>query len=178
MRGLILMKFNILVLFILIMMLTSGCSQTKSDLTQPDKNSFSNNINDTYPITVIDHGEISYPIVNNEDEMEPSQRGPDFSIDEPVRVNDTIVTGSGPANVPILLINVSFVGEVLASTTINESGHFLFEIDQPLEVNHSIGLQLGDISGTEFRESQFLYNEKYYERPFIGIIFFMTTVTQ
>jgi hypothetical protein len=35
---------------------------------------------------------------------------------------------------------------------------------------------LGDIEGTEFVASDFLYSETYYERPMIGILFDMAIV--
>lgn len=162
----------------LIMMVLSACSQTKSDLPQPEPEDASIVIDEVYPITEVGEISFSYPINTIEGEIDPSERGPDFFIDEPVRASDTVITGSGPANVPILLVNVSFVGELIASTVIDESGRFRFELEQPLQATHSIGLQLGDITGTNFLESQFLYNENYYERPFIGIIFFMTTVVE
>jgi hypothetical protein len=39
-----------------------------------------------------------------------------------------------------------------------------------------IGLQLGDIEGTNFEESDFLYSDTYYERPLIGILFDLVVV--
>lgn len=169
------MKHNMVVLLLIIVLVLSACTDPSEELNLPEGDDSHNFIEGAYPIS--DLPEMGYPIANDETIIDPSLRGPDFFINEPVRSGDTVVTGSGPANVPIILVNVSFVGEVLGETTIDEAGNFVFEIDNQLEANHSIGLQLGDITGTDFTETQFLYNENYYERPLIGVIFFMTTVT-
>ena len=169
------MKFNTIILVIFLMAIISGCAIPHEDKISLESTDSDNPIEGAYPI--IDLPAMGYPIPEVETTIDPSLRGPDFFINEPVRSGDIVITGRGPANVPIILVNVSYVGEVLATTTIDETGNFVFEIDNPIEANHSIGLQLGDISGTDFLETQYLYNENYYERPLIGVIFYMTTVT-
>jgi hypothetical protein len=68
------------------------------------------------------------------------------------------------------------MGTILGETIIDERGNFQFDLEQPLQSGHSIGIQLGDITGTELNESDFLYSDTYYERPFIGILFDMVSV--
>lgn len=127
-----------------------------------------------YPVTeVIVKADDSYPV--SEAEADDDQ-GPEFHIDLPVSGGDQVVTGTGPAGVPIILVDVSEVASSLAEATIDEDGTFIFALEEPLETGHSIGLQLGDVEGTEFNESDFLYSDTYYERPLIGVLFDMATV--
>lgn len=137
-------------------------------------------VESAYPVLPNPDGnlEISYPIADSESSITDSMRGPDFSIDEPVKAGDTSVLGTGPAGVPIVLVDVSLVGEPLAYTTIGEDGRFSFTLENPLPSGHSIGIQLGDLTGTDFLQSQFQYNETYFERPLIGTLFDMVSVRE
>ena len=123
-----------------------------------------------YPIQKTD--ESGYPITNVTDYLP----GPDFKITLPVSAGDIVVTGTGPVGVPIILVDVSEVGELLGSTVINEDGTFTFELSKGLSGNHQIGLQLGDLTGTDLNENNYVYNEDYYSKPFIGILFDMVLV--
>ncbi|MEA3326181.1 MAG: hypothetical protein U9R53_02600 [Chloroflexota bacterium] len=136
-----------------------------------------------YPVQ---EGESSYPVAQTTTEEETGYpineaetsyiQGPEFKIDEPVTEGDMIVTGIGPANVPIRLVDVSEVGLILSETLIEPDGVFEFSLEEPLVSSHSIGLQLGDIKDTEFNESDFLYSDSYYERPLIGVLFDLVVV--
>jgi len=128
-----------------------------------------------YPINTPDASpETGYPVVDNPSDETP--QGPEFSISVPVQAGDLTVTGSGPAEVPLRLVSVSAVGQVLAETVINREGLFTFNLDEPLEAGQTIGLMLGDLSGTDLNESDFLYSDTYYARPLIGILFDMVVV--
>ncbi len=121
----------------------------------------------------IEETESGYPIIEATFDL---PKGPEFHIDRPVSSTDFSVTGTGPANVPIILVNVSKVGDVLADTIINEQGTFVFQLDQALIAGHTIGIQLGNIEGTEFEEDQFVYSETYFDRPYVGILFDLVVV--
>jgi len=136
-----------------------------------------------YPVQ---EGESSYPVAQTTTEEETgypineaetsNMQGPEFKIDEPVAKGDTIVTGIGPANVPIRLVDVSEVGLILSETVIETDGVFEFNLEEPLASGHTIGIQLGYIEDTDFNESDFLYSDSYYERPLIGILFDLVVV--
>jgi len=127
-----------------------------------------------YPAPVqINETESGYPISEVTFDL---PEGPEFHIDRPVSSTDLTVTGNGPANVPIILVNVSEVGDMLAETVIDEQGTFVFQLDQALTAGHTIGIQLGDIEGTEFEENQFVYSETYFDRPYVGILFDLAVV--
>lgn len=101
---------------------------------------------------------------------------PDFSIDTPLKAGDMVVTGTGPAGVPIILIDATNVGELMASTVIGEDGTFRFELSTGLPEKHQIGIQLGELTGTDLNANDFVYNDNYYVRPLIGIMFDMELV--
>lgn len=106
------------------------------------------------------------------------KQGPVFTIDKPVLAGATEVTGSGPAGVPIRLVDVTEVGLELATTTIDENGRFVFRLAEGLPTGHSVGLQIGDLTGTPFKEEDFLYSDTYYDRPYIGVLFDIASVTE
>lgn len=153
-------------------MLMLGCN---SGTKHPDIEMTVNGENQIgYPVHNEGNIDQSYPIVLTGEGIE--RFGPEFEINEPVRGGDFVVSGTGPSGVPIKLVNVSEVGTILGETIIDEYGTFRFELSQPLESGHSIGIQLGDITGTGLNESDFIYSDTYYERPLIGILFDMVSV--
>ena len=77
-----------------------------------------------------------------------------FAITRPVREGDTVVRGSGPAGVPVLLVDVTFMGQNLAQTVIGPDGTFEVTLN-PLETNHRIGLMLGELAGTAWSDASF-----------------------
>lgn len=77
-----------------------------------------------------------------------------FVINVPVIEGAIEVTGSGPAGVPILLEDVTFMGVLLAETTIESDGTFKFQVTA-LEKNHRIGIALGDLTGTRWTPEDF-----------------------
>lgn len=162
-------KFSIVILLALMFLVCSCTSQTNTENTSDlDDKEISYPIESGYPI---ENPETAYPLT-----FDSSLRGPDFYITRPVVAGAMSVSGTGPINVPILLLDISEVDLVLAKTTIDESGIFVFELNEPLIAQHLIGIKLGDISGTDFNENDFIYNENYYERPYVGILFDLVVV--
>jgi hypothetical protein len=122
-----------------------------------------------YPIT-----ENAYPI--NEEDL--PKKGPKFTIDEPVSSDNKSVTGTGPAEVPIRLVDVSAMGKELATTTIEDDGTFKFELGEELIAGHLIGLMIGDLSNTSFNYDEFMYSDEYIDKPMIGTLFDMVLVPE
>jgi hypothetical protein len=182
------MKIKIITLILVILaFLLSGCSESESTETLTPTSQQSDLVTDTptmptesdmstgYPINTPNASpETGYPVVDNP--SDETLQGPEFSISVPVQAGDLTVSGSGPAEVPLRLVSVSAVGQVLAETVINQEGIFTFNLDEPLEAGQTIGLMLGDLSGTDLNESDFLYSDTYYSRPLIGILFDMVVV--
>lgn len=175
------MKKIFIVIFLSIILVGCQSDQT-TDFNKTDKTNAGNVeiISSTsYPIyedQIKNSQSYPYPIDTPVSEQTKPNQGPDFEIFEPVKGGETIIKGTGPANVPIKLIDVTEVGALLGSTVIDNDGTFTFFLDQSVESGHSIGLQLGDIEKTEFTESDFFYSDTYYERPLIGIIFDIVNV--
>lgn len=81
-----------------------------------------------------------------------------FHIDRPLNVGDTVVTGSGPAGIPIVIVSTTTMGDELGSGVIGSDGKFSVSVI-PLQPNVRIGLALGDLSGTSYDSSLFDRNE-------------------
>jgi hypothetical protein len=77
-----------------------------------------------------------------------------FTLTRPIRPGDTVVRGTGPAGVPIMLVDVTFMGQPLAQTVIGADGTFDVTV-QPLGGNHRLGLMLGELAGTPWTDSSF-----------------------
>lgn len=103
-------------------------------------------------------------------EVAPVQ-GPAFTIDAPVTVASGQISGSGPAGVPIRVVNVTRGAEDIALVTIGEDGRFSADISGRVTAGDRVGLMLGDISGTRFSRDDFLSGPGYDDIPTIGIIF-------
>jgi hypothetical protein len=76
-------------------------------------------------------------------------------LDKPIAVGATRVTGRGPEDVPIVLMDITFAGPVLATGEIDGNGEFELMLNEPLEAEHRIGLSLGDLSGSKWQAADF-----------------------
>lgn len=162
------MKKLLLILMVLSFVLVSCASKGQEATADAHNNGYPVSSNENPSET-----DMSYPV--NED-TQINGEGPAFEIYEPVVNNSTFVEGKGPAGLPIILVDVSEVGALLGTTTIDENGYFSFNLDTPLVQKHIIGLQLGDLTGTDFVEQDYVYSDSYYERPMVGILFDMVIV--
>lgn len=168
---------HLILIMIIFGLLFTGCTveNPTEEILEPGTESYPVQGEETaYPVEVfstpIDEG---YPI---EESTPIYEQGPEFEISTPISGGDSVVTGTGPANVPIRLVDVTEIGFALDETVIESDGTFTFTLEEPLESGHTIGIQLGDIEGTDLDESDFLYSETYYERPLIGILFDLVVV--
>lgn len=97
-----------------------------------------------YPGPTTDGGEDAYPPPRRT--VNEAKR---FTLDEPVSIGQTTVSGAGPANTPIKLISVSYAGEELAFGATDDSGKFSFGLARPAEENEILGVTLADESMRE-----------------------------
>ena len=77
-----------------------------------------------------------------------------FVLDRPLVAGSTEVTGAGPAGVPIVLHDVTFMGEELGTTVVGLNNRFSIVV-QPLEAAHRVGVAIGDLTGTEWTSENF-----------------------
>lgn len=169
------MKRSILpFLGLLFVILVAGCMQTPIPKTEEIDSPVVSATG--YPVVIFNYESAypGYPI--SKDESAILNQGPDFAIDRPVFGGDYSLSGTGPIGVPIELIDVFMGGELLGKTTINDDGLFVFDLNKALVKGHSIGIKLGDISNTELLESDFMYNDTYFDVPLIGILFDVVSV--
>jgi hypothetical protein len=68
--------------------------------------------------------------------------GPAFSLNEPLIQNGTEVSGVGPEGIPIIIADVTLMGEILGRGQIGADETFSIAVDPPLIVNHRIGIML------------------------------------
>lgn len=85
----------------------------------------------------------------------PTEMQIPFQLRKPVVVGDEYIEGSGPPGVPILIADVTFMGDILGSTTIDQGGRFRVKLSKPVEAKHRIGLALGALQGTEWSQEAF-----------------------
>ncbi len=78
-----------------------------------------------------------------------------FAFDKPVSDGDTIISGTGPAGVPIEVVNVTLMRLVLAQGIIEDDNTFTFELREPLEKGYRLGIALAELAGTEWTKDEF-----------------------
>ena len=78
-----------------------------------------------------------------------------FQINKPVPDGATQVSGTGPADIPITLADITMYGDILGQTTIKSDGSFVFNLSTPIEKGHLIGVALSDLKGTKWVAANF-----------------------
>ena len=98
-----------------------------------------------------------------------------FRLEKPLHAGDTHVRGSGPPGVPIIIANITLMGEPLVLGEIGPDGHFDFVLPKPLEENYRIGLALGDLAGKPWTEDDFrqpsFYGDEAQTVPQVGFFY-------
>lgn len=172
-------EFNLKFFTLWMIILIYGCSDFKESTRVPAigvQSNTDNLIPEIYPLAEKDN-ELVYPVgIYPISTTNPDQQI--ILIEKPVTSKDKSVKGKGPAGLPLILVDVSLVGELLDETTVNSEGNFEFILDKPLEANHTIGVQLGDLQGTDFIETDFTTSSLFYDRPLVGILFDLVSVTE
>ncbi|MCP4535521.1 MAG: hypothetical protein GY832_00070 [Chloroflexi bacterium] len=77
-----------------------------------------------------------------------------FQLDKPLQEGDTRVTGTGPADAPIRLEDVTFAGRFIAAGQIEKDNTFELVLSEPLEAQHRVGLTV-DVAGTSWTIEDF-----------------------
>ncbi len=73
-----------------------------------------------------------------------------FKLDKPLIEGATEITGVGPAGIPIVLVDITFNGQILSEAVIPSDGKFSFKLTTPLEKAHRLGLTVGDLQKTQW----------------------------
>jgi hypothetical protein len=83
---------------------------------------------------------------------EPALLGPEFSIHKPLFPGDTEVSGTGPYDLPIAVVDVTMMGEILGRGSIGSDGNFTISVTPPLIANHRIGIMLDEQASDQYTE--------------------------
>lgn len=98
-----------------------------------------------------------------------------FVLERPIDPGAEEVSGSGPPNLPIVLIDITGGGDRLAEGFIDEEGNFTLELEEPLLPARRIGLTIGDLSDSELSYDNFVdqgfYGPDAMMVPRIGIFY-------
>ncbi|MBA3469593.1 MAG: hypothetical protein H0T53_08110 [Herpetosiphonaceae bacterium] len=153
---------------------TAPTAQPQPDNTQPYPTP-APQINQAYPgsETAVPAVEGGYPPPQA---TLTSIEGPTFTLQTPITASSTEVCGTGGPDVPIKLVNISRNADLLGQTVVDSQGSFCIPVQQPLPAGDSVGIMLGDITGTSFTAEQFLRSSTYIDMPQIGTIFAMASV--
>lgn len=100
--------------------------------------------------------------------------GIDFAFERPISAGDTVIRGVGPAGLQVSIINVTFMGEEIATTQVDADGQFEVEVPA-LEAGLRLGLT-ADIEGTDL-EQQIVPGEGALNVPQVGYFFDSIVIT-
>lgn len=96
-------------------------------------------------------------------------QGPVFTINGPIIASQGVISGTGPAGVPIRLVNFMREAEVIGETVITEEGIFLVATTE-MSLGDIIGLALGDLTGTDLNPEDFVSGPGYRDISGFGIV--------
>ena len=114
---------------------------------------------ETYPPPTSDLSSVdAYPPLIAAEEI---TGGPSFQLTKPILEEDTEISGIGPAGVPIIILDITFMGEILGEGILNSDGTFSIKVDT-LEKGHRVGIALGNLEDTQWT------NENFYGAGFNG----------
>jgi hypothetical protein len=106
--------------------------------------------------------------------------GPPIVLNKPVVEGNTEVSGVGPAGLPILIVDVTFMREFVVETVIGADGTFTAEVPA-LPKDHRIGVTISNLEGTEWENvdlnAKGFYGEEAMLVPMVGF-FYDTAMVQ
>jgi hypothetical protein len=100
-----------------------------------------------------------------------------FRLDEPLLEGATRVTGGGPAGVPIIIEDVSYM-KAIGSGRIDQDGQFSIEVDPPLVAYSLIGIMLDESQGSPYSKEELPCGERCRDQPMVGALFYYAPVTR
>ncbi len=119
-------------------------------------------------------------------DIKPTKRIPAINNTVPFRLNKPVIegtqeiTGSGPPGVPIMILDITFMGNILGEGIIDKDGTFIIQVPT-LEKNHRIGLTIGYLDGTEWTPEDFYFpdfnGDEPLQVPMVDFFFDTTMVT-
>jgi len=77
-----------------------------------------------------------------------------IKLNKPCKIGSKNVDGTGPPNIPINIIDVTFMGDILGHGNIDSNGHFQITV-KPMEENHRIGISIGKMENSKWENWDF-----------------------
>jgi len=100
-----------------------------------------------------------------------AKQGPKFTLNEPIKVSDSQVSGTGLSGVTIKLIDVTNGGQNLGETTVGADGSYKFDVAGKLKAGNWLAVQLGSSQSAGINPEDFISGPGYQDTPFVGVIF-------
>ena len=96
-----------------------------------------------------------------------------FKLNKPVVEGATEISGTGPAGVPIMIVDITVMGNILGQGIISDDGTFVIQVPV-MEKDHRIGIALDNLDGTQWTPDYFTEayaGEEAYMSPMIGVFY-------
>jgi hypothetical protein len=100
---------------------------------------------------------------------------PPFIIDEPLYEGDTTVSGSGPAGVPIIIMDISLM-TAIAEGRIDEDGEFSIAVTPPLKAPNLVGIMFDETKSSPYTADQLPCGERCRDQPLVGTVLYRAPV--
>jgi hypothetical protein len=95
---------------------------------------------------------------------------PPLRFDEPLMEGATEVTGTGPAGVPILIVDVSLNTEI-GRGEVGPEGRFRVEVNPSLVYPNLIGVMLDESRSSPYTKEEIPCVERCRDQPLVGLLF-------
>jgi hypothetical protein len=113
--------------------------------------------------------ETGYPVAPSPVTPNPEAASYTFTLDS-IHAGDVHVTGTGPAQLPIRIADLSQGGVQIGVGLIDNTGRFDIAINPPAIGGYRIGVLLGDLSGTKYHIEDFGRVVGSRDIPLIGLV--------
>jgi len=110
------------------------------------------------------------PVATPEWEVSAAPDLPKFQLSEPLIEGETVVTGKGPAGVPILVVDVSYM-TVIGEGRVDEEGEFSIDVEPPLAEYSMIGIMFDETKDSPYTEDELPCEERCRDQPLVGLLF-------
>jgi hypothetical protein len=102
---------------------------------------------------------------------------PPFTIDEPLYEGDTVVSGSGPADAPIIIMDVA-LATAIGEGRIGADGKFSIAVNPPLKAPNLVGIMFDETESSPYTVDQLPCGERCRDQPMVGLVLYRAPVSR
>jgi hypothetical protein len=95
---------------------------------------------------------------------------PPFHLDEPLLEGDTEVSGTGPAGVPIIIMDAS-LSEEIGKGKVASDGTFNVEVNPSLVYPNMIGVMLDETQSSPYTKDEVPCVDRCRDQPLVGLLY-------